>query len=125
MVPDLIFEQWTITIQNPDDGYFNLNFVDDRFDDGYWTTTTDIRSSHDAEKVRKRIKAYISDLSDITVVRVMYDANSDVTEVEEDCVTAIFTITLSSLIDGFSTTNIVVIPVDTASTITIALPSDV
>jgi hypothetical protein len=127
-------EEWAVTITNPDDGTYTLNFVDNTGDTPSLYTTASIRASASASTFRQRIKGFFDDVhdSDVSVTRQMYNSTGlEVDTYDENVTSIVYTIKTLKLIDGFSTSGIQAVKVadsdrgtsKTAATITIITPS--
>jgi len=129
-----VFEETTLTIESFDtdeDGNmtysgkeFALNFLKpaSSASAGYWQSekmATNVSAAVLARRIRGFYRAYYN--SAITVTRVMYDAEGNVTDGEEDSeprTKAVFNIKLLKAINGPSTDNIIVSKSGTQANIT-------
>lgn len=130
----IVLEEWSYTVNNPDDNTYVLNIVDTTTDPMSVWTSDAMRATATASQVKTAIKKFFKDVwgSDITVVRTMYDlSGQEVSTLDENTTSITYTVTVKKLLPGFSTSNIMASPVGvddwgttgTAATISVIPPS--
>jgi hypothetical protein len=110
--PDQVFDQFEVTIQNPDSGRMSLSFK--RKDGSFWSTS-EFKANRNADQFNNNVDGFFQKEwgSNTKTTLVMYDAQGQVTEDSDLSVTNVYTVKMLRLINGFSTNKINVKKVDT------------
>jgi hypothetical protein len=101
-------EQWTFTIQNPDDGTYVFNFVNTRSDPVSFYTTWPIRADCGVQCHKNAINAFYSSVwgTSVELERVMYDVDGVETTTFDEADLLEYTVTVNKQMESFSTTGI-------------------
>jgi len=115
-----------LTILNPDDGKYILNFQDPD-DLSKYRSSDVLKPTYSAWDVRNRVKGvYLNKWGAFPSVTLeMFDANDELTEDVALQVKRVYTITCDRLIPRVSTSNVLVAKQTTTSTFSVELPIDV
>lgn len=101
-------EMHRLTIVNPDDGTFRLQFTSP---DLQRSVSDELRANMNANQISEGIKKYFNSVGLNTVVKKMdYNAADEETEVAEEIVKSVYEIRLDRLVTAPSTSAMVVAP---------------
>lgn len=124
VAPEQIYELTKVTIDNPDEGEYIINFQNPN--DLQYYQSSKIKANAGDWEFRNAIKSYYQNNfgSKITVTREIYGTDGIEVEKVKDAVQIVYTIQLNKLIEGTTMNGVIVTRDSTSAVVTVTNPSE-